>query len=73
MASLHEYIPTTHLPKNYGGNLPEIDYTGANWYPVISEVEDHIKKWNSFGLVKKQVWSGSTSCGARIIYIFVIM
>lgn len=54
MASLHEFIPPTHLPKNYGGNLPEIDYTGANWYPVIDGYEDHIKKWNTFGLKKKE-------------------
>lgn len=53
MASLHEFIPPSALPKNYGGDLPEIDYTGANWYPVIEEVQDHIKKWNSFGLKKK--------------------
>lgn len=52
MSSLHEFIPAKNLPKNYGGELPEIGYTGADWYPVIDEVQEHIKKWNTFGLKK---------------------
>lgn len=51
MESLHKFIPSSHLPKDYGGELPRIDYTGKNWYPVLEEQIDHIKKWNSCGKV----------------------
>lgn len=51
--SFHKYIPASHLPKNYDGELPPIDYTGADWFPVITHYTDHIKKWNTFGLKKK--------------------
>lgn len=44
MSSLHKHMAPSHLPKNYGGQLPEIDYTGADWYPVINKYEDHIKR-----------------------------
>ncbi|XP_033334798.1 retinaldehyde-binding protein 1 [Megalopta genalis] len=54
MASLHEHIPKTHLPKNYGGDLPEIDYTSADWYPTLIKCEDRIKEWNSYGLHKNK-------------------
>ncbi|CAL7944008.1 unnamed protein product [Xylocopa violacea] len=49
MASLHNHIPPTHLPKNYDGDLPEIDYTSADWYPTLIKQEDKIKEWNSYG------------------------
>ncbi|XP_012522108.1 alpha-tocopherol transfer protein-like [Monomorium pharaonis] len=49
MSSLHAYIPPSHLPKNYDGELPEIDYTGADWYPVMIENEDKIRAWNTYG------------------------
>jgi len=43
MSSLHTHIPTTHLPKNYGGQLPEIDYSAADWYPTMIANEDKIR------------------------------
>lgn len=43
MSSLHTHIPASNLPKNYGGEQPEIDYTSADWYPTILSVEDKIK------------------------------
>uniref|UniRef100_A0A6M2DXD0 Putative phosphatidylinositol transfer protein sec14 n=1 Tax=Xenopsylla cheopis TaxID=163159 RepID=A0A6M2DXD0_XENCH len=52
MHELHKYIAPSHLPKNYEGLLPEIDYGGKDWYPVITDYEDHIKKWNSYGFKK---------------------
>ena len=52
MSSLHVYIPASHLPKNYGGNLPEIDYSSADWYPTLLKHEDRIKEWNSYGFRK---------------------
>ncbi|KAI4465980.1 alpha-tocopherol transfer protein-related [Holotrichia oblita] len=53
MSSLHAHIKDTHLPSNYGGKLPAINYSGKDWYPVIEEHVDHIQRWNSYGLVKK--------------------
>lgn len=55
MASLHKHIPPTHLPKNYGGELPEIDYSGKEWYPVVLDpkVSAHINMMNTFGKKKK--------------------
>ncbi|EZA59216.1 clavesin-1 [Ooceraea biroi] len=49
MSSLHSHIPATHLPKNYGGELPEIDYTGADWYPEMIKHEQKIREWNTYG------------------------
>jgi len=43
MSSFHAHIPPSHLPKNYDGELPEIDYTGADWYPIVISHEDKIK------------------------------
>ncbi|XP_033315788.1 clavesin-2 [Bombus bifarius] len=54
MSSLHAYIPVSHIPKNYGGNLPEIDYTSADWYPILLQHEDKIKEWNSYGYRKNE-------------------
>lgn len=48
MSSLHNYIPPSHLPKNYDGNLPEIDYTSADWYPTLIKCDDKIKGEVSF-------------------------
>lgn len=53
MASLHKHMEPSHLPKNYGGELPEIDYSGANWFPAIESHVEHIKKMNTCGHVKK--------------------
>lgn len=54
MNSLHEHLLPSHLPKNYGGELPEIDYTAADWYPTIEKCEENIKQWNTYGHVKPQ-------------------
>lgn len=43
MSALHNYIAPSHLPKNYGGELPEIDYSGADWYPTMLTVENKVK------------------------------
>lgn len=53
MESLHKHIPPTHLPADYKGNLPKIDYSGKDWYPTIGDYVDHIKQMNSYGLVKQ--------------------
>ncbi|KAJ8684222.1 hypothetical protein QAD02_020014 [Eretmocerus hayati] len=49
MAELHKHLAPSHLPKNYGGQLPEIDYTGADWYPTVLKYEDHIREMNTYG------------------------
>lgn len=54
MSSLHQFMAPTHLPSNYGGSLPEINYSGKDWYPVIEEHVDHFKRWNTYGLVKNE-------------------
>lgn len=43
MNSLHAYLAPSHLPANYGGELPEIDYTGADWFPTILTCNDSIR------------------------------
>jgi retinaldehyde-binding protein 1 len=53
MSSLHKHIAKTHLPKDYDGDLPAIDYSGAEWFPALTDYVDHIYKWNTYGLVKK--------------------
>ncbi|KAG5886517.1 hypothetical protein JTB14_024171 [Gonioctena quinquepunctata] len=53
MASLHKHMKPSHLPKDYDGELPAIDYSGKEWFPVVENYYDHIKMLNSFGLVKK--------------------
>ncbi|XP_020286488.1 clavesin-1 [Pseudomyrmex gracilis] len=53
MSSLHNFIPPSHLPKNYGGELPEIDYTSANWYPTMLAMEEKIKERNAYGRRKE--------------------
>ncbi|KAG7207509.1 hypothetical protein KM043_009141 [Ampulex compressa] len=52
MSSLHAYMAPSHLPKNYGGDLPEIDYTSADWYPALIKCEDKIRAWNTYGYRK---------------------
>lgn len=53
MAQMHKFIAPSHLPEDYGGALPKINYTGKDWYPAIGEFTDHIKLMNTYGLVKK--------------------
>lgn len=43
MSSLHTHMAPSHLPKNYGGYLPEIDYTAADWFPTILKCNDRIE------------------------------
>ncbi|KAI5737087.1 hypothetical protein M8J76_009919 [Diaphorina citri] len=52
MSSLHKYIHPDTLPADYGGNKPKINYSSAQWYPVLDEIEDSIVEWNTFGHVK---------------------
>ncbi|KAF7992239.1 hypothetical protein HCN44_001564 [Aphidius gifuensis] len=52
MSSLHAHMAPSHLPKNYGGQLPEIDYTAADWFPTILKCNDRIEEWNTFGIRK---------------------
>lgn len=52
MESLHKHLNPSHLPKNYGGELPEIDYGSANWYPALEEHTEHVKKMNTYGFKK---------------------
>ncbi|XKL68220.1 hypothetical protein PGB90_003711 [Kerria lacca] len=43
LASLHEHIDPNYLPEEYGGTRGKIDYSGADWYPVLAELENTIK------------------------------
>ncbi|OWR51026.1 clavesin-1 like protein [Danaus plexippus plexippus] len=54
MSSLHKHLAPSHLPADYDGVLGPIDYSGADWYPVVNEVLPHIQNWNSYGYVKKE-------------------
>nr|CAH7740992.1 unnamed protein product [Callosobruchus chinensis] len=42
----------SHLPKDYDGELPMLDYGGKDWYPVVDRYLEHIKVMNSFGKKK---------------------
>ncbi|KAL1124737.1 hypothetical protein AAG570_001360 [Ranatra chinensis] len=42
MESLHKHLDPEFLPKNYGGTKPEINYSSANWYPVLKGIDDNI-------------------------------
>lgn len=53
MKQFHQYVSPDVLPKNYGGNLPEIDYAGKDWYPCTAKYVDHIKRYNECGFVDK--------------------
>ncbi|XP_038208158.1 retinaldehyde-binding protein 1 [Zerene cesonia] len=54
MSSLHKHMDASHLPADYGGELPAIDYSGADWYPVINDILPHIHNWNSYGYVENK-------------------
>lgn len=49
MKKLHKHIPAGHLPKNYGGTLPEINYSGEDWYPCVEKYNQHFVNWTTFG------------------------
>ncbi|XP_077301030.1 clavesin-1-like [Arctopsyche grandis] len=55
MTSLHKHLDPKFLPTNYGGELPEMNYTSADWFPCVEIYLDHIQKWNSYGFVNNQV------------------
>jgi hypothetical protein len=43
MTELINHLGKDHMPSNYGGELPEIDYSSADWYPIIEELTDKIE------------------------------
>lgn len=47
--SLLKHIDANHLPANYGGKLPSIDYAAKDWYPSVNDHIDFIAKWNTYG------------------------
>ncbi|XP_055596163.1 clavesin-1-like [Uranotaenia lowii] len=49
MKKLHKYVDPAYLPKNYGGELPALDYGSREWYPCMEKYQDHIAKWNTYG------------------------
>ena len=49
MKKLHKFVPPEYLPTNYGGTLPEINYTGKDWYPCVEKHTDYFEKYNTFG------------------------
>lgn len=54
MKALHEFVPPEYLPSDYGGKLPEINYSGKDWYPVCEKNYDFFLKFNTFGFKKKE-------------------
>lgn len=53
MKKFQQYLSVDSLPLNYGGNLPEIDYSGKDWYPCVGKYEDHIRRYNECGFATK--------------------
>ena len=49
MKKLHKHIPVEYLPKNYGGTLPEIDYSARDWYPCVEKNQQYVSEWGNFG------------------------
>lgn len=49
MKKLHKFIPAENLPKNYGGTMPEINYSGKDWYPVFEKFHDSFEKYKTVG------------------------
>lgn len=52
LKTLHKHIDIDCLPADYGGTKPKIDYSSADWYPVLAELDDTIKVWQSYGFVQ---------------------
>lgn len=52
MKDLHKFISPSHLPADYGGELPAIDYSAKEWYPFIKEHNDHFEMMGKFGKIK---------------------
>ena len=53
MTKLHKFMNPAILPKNYGGELPAINYTGRDWFPCVKGYEDHIANWSTYGFSKQ--------------------
>jgi len=51
--SLHKHIKPTHLPSDYGGDLPAINYGGKDWYPCVNDHEKYIQRWNDCGFANQ--------------------
>lgn len=51
--SLLKHLSASHMPMNYGGDLPMIDYGGKDWYPTINEYLDFLAKWKDYGFAKQ--------------------
>lgn len=49
MSKLHQFVPKEYLPKNYGGMLPEIDYSAKDWYPCAEKHHDFFLQYKDFG------------------------
>jgi hypothetical protein len=46
MSSLHKHLDVNTLPEDYGGKKPKLNYSSADWYPVMSDLQNHIAgKW----------------------------
>lgn len=52
MASLHKHMDPNHLPADYGGKLPKINYTSADWFPEIEKCRAHIEAWDTYKIAK---------------------
>lgn len=65
MSSLHAHIPPSHLPKNYDGELPEIDYGSVDWYPVLLSYEDKIR-----GIKEKNIYIELSFLNICITYTY---
>ncbi|KAG5673907.1 hypothetical protein PVAND_003908 [Polypedilum vanderplanki] len=52
MSKLHKFVPPEYLPKNYGGTMPEINYSGKDWFSAIEGHNDFFAKYKEFGFKK---------------------
>ncbi|XP_025203441.1 alpha-tocopherol transfer protein [Melanaphis sacchari] len=52
MSSLHKYLDVNMLPGDYGGKKPKLNYSSADWYPVLQDLQSYIADWNTYGLKK---------------------
>lgn len=53
MNKLHASIPKDYLPADFGGNLPKMDYSSKDWYPVLKSLDDIIKGSLYFLIMRK--------------------
>lgn len=52
MSSLHKHLDANMLPEDYGGKKPKLNYSSADWYPVMQDLQNYIADWNTYGLKK---------------------